>query len=208
MIGRLAILTTTLALGTLPAEAGPPPTADCAKLRKGSIEALICNSPLLASLDAEVARLYALALGPPGNAGRNDALKEHAAWIAERNACLQTPQADACLRDRYFERINTLRVGWRAARTQDDKGITRGPVTYRCEDIEGYVSITFVQAEEPIAWLQRKDAQEMLVARPVASGARYEGLTPEHFFWIRGDDAVYRDTNGLKDATCTVEPIG
>lgn len=206
MFGRMAIAAFA-AMVPAAAEAAPP-APDCSKLDKGTIAALVCGTPLLAALDAEVARLYALALGAPGNPNRNDAMKEQTAWLAERAACRTTPAVADCVRERYLERITALRIGWRAARREDDKGITRGPVTYRCEGIDGYVNVTFIQADEPIAWIQRKDIQEMLLAKPSTGGARYEGLTPEHFFWVRSDDTVYHDINADKDATCQVEPMG
>ena len=77
-----------LVAATLAAAAGPGVT--CAGARPRSIEALVCGSPLLAALDAEMARLYRLATGPQEPVVAIGAKQAQRDWLLERNRCLKT----------------------------------------------------------------------------------------------------------------------
>src|SRR5262249_44345873 len=101
--------TSALIFGLLGAAHAAGPSFDCARVKAGSVEALICGSDLLSALDAEMARLYWLARSAYGGASLADLKKRQIKWLKIRNECLEAATSSVCLRDRYLGRIASLR---------------------------------------------------------------------------------------------------
>jgi uncharacterized protein len=205
---KVAILAggVVLVAATLAAAAGPGVT--CAGARPRSIEALICGSPLLAALDAEMARLYRLATGPrePVVAMAIGAKQAQPDWIRERNRCLKTAGRETCVRDQYLARIAGLRVASRAAR-DDGHGISRGPFVFRCENTDGLLTVIFVDSDPAFASISHQGQRQTLRRAPAASGARYEGAD-ERVFWEHQGEATYRAGAAAPEVRCVPEAIG
>jgi uncharacterized protein len=172
---------------------------DCARPKPGSIQALICGSPLASALDAEATRLERLA---GASAGQK---KARAAWLKARDACVRDPAPDTCLRDRYLARIAALRTGSKAARSADDKGISFGPAAFHCERTDSVLHATFVNTEPPLVYLSRQDKRLVLQVLPSGSGARYVG-PDDQLFWEHHDEARYRESSATPEVTCKKVP--
>ena len=193
-----------LVAATLAAAAGPGVT--CAGARPRSIEALVCGSPLLAALDAEMARLYRLATGPREPVVAIGAKQAQRDWLLERNRCLKTASRETCVRDQYLARIAGLRVASRAAR-DDDRGISRGPFAFRCENTDGLLTVIFVNSDPAFASISHQGQRQTLRRAPAASGARYEGAD-ERMLWEHQGEATYRGGAAAPEVRCVPEAIG
>jgi uncharacterized protein len=193
-----------LVAATLWAASGPGVT--CRGARPRSIEALICGSPLLAALDAEMARLYRLATGPREPVVAIGAKQAQRDWLGERNRCLRTAARETCVRDQYLARIAGLRVASRAAR-DDDQGISRGPFAFRCESTDGLLTVIFVNSDPAFASISHRGQRQTLRRAPAASGARYESAD-DRVFWEHPGEATYRAGASAPEVRCAPEAIG
>lgn len=193
MLVRLALLTASpvmLCVSGIASAASP--SFDC-KAAEGQTEQLICKDDTLARLDRETTRLYGLALDAPSlpTAQKKRLLAEQRGWIKGRNDCWKSEDARACATTSYLQRIYELRHSYAGARTQDDKGISRGPFGIRCPGVEAVIAGTFVQTAPGYAYLRWLDQQLVLKQTPAASGARYAATVAdgEALFWDKGPDA-------------------
>lgn len=183
------------------------PAFDC-KRAEGQIEQMICKDDTLAKLDKETTRLYGLALDARSmSTGRKKALlAEQRGWIKGRNDCWKASDARACTLSEYIDRIYLLRQNYAGARTQDDKGISRGPFSVRCPGADALILGTFVQTDPGYAYLTWLDKKLLLPQTRAASGARY-GAAPDTggaMFWDKGPEAQLA-LPGKPAMTCRVE---
>lgn len=199
LVGGLVLMLAAIA-------AAPGPGVSCAGARPRSIEALVCGSPLLAALDAEMARLYRLATGPREPVVAMGARQTQRDWIAERNRCLKTAARETCIRDQYLARIAGLRVASRAAR-DDDHGISLGPFAFRCEDTDGLLTVVFVNSDPAFASISHRGERQTLERARSGSGARYDG-PGGGMFWEHHGEATYRDGAARPEVRCARESIG
>lgn len=205
------ILVGAAALGALGAPLSPghaaSPSFDCKKA-EGQTEQMICKDDTLARLDRETTRLYGLALDARSmSTGRKKTLlAEQRGWIKDRNDCWTAADARACTTTEYIDRIHVLRQNYAGARTQDAKGISRGPFAIRCPGADALISGTFIQTEPGYAYLTWLDRKLMLRQTRAASGARYAGTTNEGeaVFWDKGPEAQV-ELPGKPAMTCRVE---
>lgn len=90
--------------GPSSADAGVKPSFDCVKATRPA-EKMVCASPELSQLDAELQEAYAGALAHVERESRTSLIKEQRDWIAYvRNAC----RDKECLRSVYRSRISLL----------------------------------------------------------------------------------------------------
>ena len=203
------LIATSAALGmAAPAlSAQPTPSFDCKKTEE-QIEQLVCKDATLARLDRETTRLYGLALDARSlpTPQKKTLLAEQRGWIKGRNDCAKTDDAQACTTTTYLRRIYDLRHGYAGARTQDDRGISRGPFNIRCPGVDAVIAGTFVQTEPGYAYLRWLDQQLVLQQAPAASGARYVVTLKdgEAQFWDKGPDARLV-LPGKPEMNCRVE---
>jgi uncharacterized protein len=183
------------------------PGVSCRTARPRSIEALVCGSPLLASLDAEMARLYRLAAGSEEPLVAIVAKQAQRDWLTERNRCLRSAARETCVRDRYLARIAGLRVVSRAARGDDDHGISVGPFTFRCERTDGLLTVVFVNSDPALLSISLGGRRLTMQRAPSGSGARYEG-SDHGMFWEHQGEATYRESAKAPEVRCVREPVG
>lgn len=165
-----------------------------------SIELVICKSPMLGALDAELNRVYALATGPIGGATSSTIRSQQAPWLTTRSACLKSKTRVACVRDLSLARIAAIRTQSKSARSADAKGTSLGPFTFRCEPPDTLLSITYVNVKPGFAWIVRNGAASMLQQQRSGSGARYEG--DGTLFWEAQGEARWRDQTNDPEVTC------
>ena len=195
----------TLAL-TAATAAAADPNADCAAAQLRSIERLMCRSPMLTRLDAELSRVYALATGPRAGAPAAAIRNGQPAWLAQRAACVRSRTQEECVRDLYLARIAAIRTQSRQARAADKNGISLGPFAFRCDGIDAALDITYVNAAPSLAWVTIKEQTYPLVQQRSGSGARYEGNGT--LFWEHQGEARWRGTTNTPEVTCTRAPRG
>ena len=194
---RIAVLMATAAFSGV--AFADDPTA-CKSVPPKSIELVICKSPMLSALNAELGRLYALATGPAGGASVLEVRSQQAPWLASRSACLKSKTRVACVRDLTLARIAAVRTQSKAARSADAKGPSLGPFAFRCETADGLLNITYVNVKPGFAWIVRKKGGSMLQQQRSGSGARYEG--DGTLFWEAQGEARWRDQTNDPEVTC------
>jgi uncharacterized protein len=173
---------------------------DCSAAKLRSIERLMCRSPTLSRLDAELTRLYTLATGPKAGAPAPAIRQQQTAWLAQRAACARSKTQTDCVRDLYLARIATIREQSRHARSADDKGISQGPFTFQCAGVDAVLAITYLNVDPGLAWVTIKDQTYPLVQQRSGSGARYEG--DGTLFWEHQGEARWRGTTNTPEVTC------
>lgn len=188
------------------------PSFDCSKA-ESSAEKAVCESRQLAGFDRELSRLYELALATPDlDKERADNLKAYQrGWVKGRNDCWKaTIGLENCVAEQYANRIHELRRGYANSRSDDDSGISSGPLAYQCDGLDALVSAVFVRSETPVVSLSWRENWRVLASSPSASGAKYEAGTIDDGvvgFWTKGDEAVMT-RSGESDLRCRIEPTG
>jgi uncharacterized protein len=177
------------------------PPADCKATKARSLERLMCRSPMLTRLDAELTRVYTLATAPKAGAAGSAIRQQQVDWMAQRAACVTSATQATCVRDRYLERIAAIRAQSRLARSADSKGISLGPFAFRCETLDAVLDISYVNVDPGLAWVTIKDQSYPLVQQRSGSGARYEG--DGTLFWEHQGDARWRGTTSAPEVTCS-----
>lgn len=204
----LAVTLAAVSAGFSPAGAAQAagPSFDCKNAHE-DIEQMVCKDDTLAQLDRETTRLYGLALDSRSlpTAQKKMLLAGQRGWLRGRNDCAKADDARLCTANSYLERIYELRHTYAGARTQDNKGISRGPFNIRCPG-EAVIAGTFVQTDPGYAYLRWLDQRLVLRQTPAASGARYAATVNESeaLFWDKGPDAQVT-LPGKAEASCRVE---
>jgi uncharacterized protein len=198
-----------LALAGSAAAGGPG--VRCATVRaRSSIEALICRSPLLAALDAEMARLYHLATGPREPLVAVAAKQAQRDWLAERQRCAKSRARETCVRDRYLARIAGLRVASQAARSEDDRGISLGPFVFKCANTDGLLTAIFVNTDPALASVFHDGHRVTMERAPSGRGARYEGPEGQQLSEQLSEhqgEATYREGTAAPEVRCIRQSI-
>jgi uncharacterized protein len=177
------------------------PSSDCKTLSARSIEKLMCRSPMLSRMDAELTHLYTLATAPKAGAAVSAIRKQQTAWLAQRAACAKSKTQEECVRDVYLARIAAIRAQSRQARTADGKGISLGPFAFHCDKSDDVLDITYVNVDPGLAWVTIKDHSYPLVQQRSGSGTRYEGNGT--LFWEHQGEARWRGTTNSPEITCS-----
>lgn len=194
--------------------AADAPGLDCAAAATPA-ESAICANAALVELDAELARVYRLALtGPHASAAGAAALAQgQGDWLLLRDDCVAAgAAAEACLAAAYASRIDALRTGFADARVEG--GASLGPFAYACDGLGAGLSATFVNTAEPLVSLRWGDMAIVLPIAMSGSGARYatadsadDGSAEAAEFWIKGDEAMFTPPGGAS-VSCRLEPAG
>jgi uncharacterized protein len=198
-MSRLACTIGLLGLSCAAAAAEANP--DCKSAKTRSIERLMCRSPMLSRMDAELTHLYTLATAPKSGAAVSAIRKQQAAWLAQRAACAKSKTQEACVRDVYLARIAAIRTQSRQARSADGRGISLGPFAFRCDKSDDVLDITYVNVDPGLAWVTIKDQSYALVQQRSGSGTRYEGNGT--LFWEHQGEARWRGTTNSPEITCS-----
>ena len=186
------------------------PSFDCAKA-DSSAEQLVCSDPVLARLDKELTRLYALALAdthlPPPS--RAELRTMQRGWVKGRDDCWKAKNVRECVVSTYAMRILEMRAGHANARSADSEGISSGPVAFECEGLDFGIGAVFIDSNPDVAALKWLDREVALSQVDTGSGAKYQGNSFEGSYSLRtkGDDAVLTRP-GQPEAKCRQEEIG
>jgi uncharacterized protein len=200
-LAAVALASIAIAARGADAPRSAPPSADCGKLALRSIERVMCKSPTLVALDAELNRVFALAsraASRPAAAGLD---QDQSAWLARREACVASKTEETCLREAYVERIAAIRTDSAAARAADKQGRSLGPFTFRCEGATTPLAISYVNVPPNFAWVNVGNKGYFMRQLRSGSGARYEG--DGTLFWEAQGEARWRPTTGSPETTCT-----
>ena len=150
-----------------PATATAPQTAkpsfDCTK-SPGEFEQMVCNDPVLAALDRQLADTFAQALARASDKATLQASER--GWIKGRDECWKADDKPACVREAYIERIVDLRI-------QQGLVVIPSAVEYRCDDNSKPFTATFYNDEPRAVVLTWGNDQAIVPAAVSASGARY-----------------------------------
>lgn len=201
---RLGLL---VALGAAQQVMAASPSFSCARAQ-GAAQEAVCQDGMLAALDRENARVYALARKAPGQSAqqKKTLTAMQRGWIKGRDDCWKSDDAKACIRDAYVLRIAELRAGLPAATRRNDKGgVSIGPVPVHCPGEAEPMNATFVNVEPSLVALAGKDRSFVLRIAPSASGARYLGRSPEGeaLFWQKGPGAIVQRPGG-QEQNCRI----
>lgn len=194
-----------LALGLLASPAmAQGPSFDCGQA-EGAVEELICTSPELSALDRELTRLFDLvATGPNMTDTLFKGIQAYQrGWIKGRDDCWKTTDVTACVQQAYATRIAQLRTAHADARAHP--GDSLGPFPYTCPGFNDVISVTFINAGDPMAVVQWQDVTKVLSQGAAASGARYSD--GQVTFWTKGDSAQFTTPTG-KTVTCQQDDMG
>lgn len=190
--GLLGILTASIRV----ADSG----VDCRAAQAASIDALVCGSSLLSALDAETARLEGLAsrsaAGPIAAPGEGDQR-----GLPPRDMCLQAPAPERCALDWYLARIASLRAVSEAARSDDDRGISRGPVGWQCDGGAGPIATVFVNSDPAFLMVGSPRGSLTMWRARAASGAKYDGPDGA-LFWEHQGQARFHQPGATAEVTC------
>lgn len=197
-----AVQTPPAPQAAVPPMQGVVPSFDCAKAEKNA-EKLVCGDGGLATLDREVARLYALAADAlNATPGFEQLLDTQRKWIEQRDTCFDHD----CVAEMYVRRAHQLRTGYADARKPNEKSISFGPLVARCEGVPVPIAVSFVNAEPGYAYLEWAEQFLVLPQVPSGSGARYEGSFAS--LATKGEDATIRLPNMTAEAACKLAPGG
>jgi len=151
------------------------PSFDCERADSSATE-LICIDAELSALDRALSARYRQVRETPGMAEtrRKTLVATQRGWIKGRDDCWKAPELRQCVRDSMLMRIHELRSMAAASRDTADEG-GGGFFTLDCDDNTIKASVSFVDGDPPLAYLQWNDEGSALVATPTASGVRYQG---------------------------------
>ncbi|MFO1406599.1 MAG: MliC family protein [Steroidobacteraceae bacterium] len=173
----LALLTVAAALPAAPSFAAgdTEPSYSCAKVEKGSVEALVCSDAGLSALDRKLAGVYAEATRKAANEHPPVLAATQRGWIKGRDDCWKDKDVHACVADAYTMRIVELQARYRlVAQT--------GPVTFACDgDPRNELVVTYFKTDPASMIAERGDETSLMIQQVAASGARYQGRNES--FW-------------------------
>ena len=182
--------------------------ADKATPEKAEAVAPATADAQLVALDGEVARLQALAASD--KQAIPEVIAAQTAFTAARDKCGAGAEAKACLVPLYAARAHALREGSVAARTDDPKSISIGPLPLKCDGIDALISVSYLNADPGIAYLAWGGDKAVTLTQEVSgSGAKYGGkeASGAYSFWTKGDEAMLT-LPGATEAKCKFEPAG
>ena len=159
------------------------PSFDCAKAG-WSVEELICKDAELATLDRQLAAVYAAALKRVAEENYEDPTPVQRGWIKGRNDCWKSDGLRACVVSSYQYRIAELLI-------QYGQLVVPSPVHYSCGNTA--LTVVFYQQTDPqtvvLTFIPALTGVDQMLAyhSPSGSGARYEGRNVS--FWEHKGEA-------------------
>lgn len=177
----------------LPALAAGP-SFDCAKVRAGSVEEMVCRDEALSALDRKLAEVYDAASRKATNEHPPLLKAEQRGWIKGRNECWKASDKRACVESEYIRRIAELQARYRLVPAT-------GPVFFACDgNPANEVVATFFQTDPPTLIAERGDQTSLMYRQPSASGARYQGRNES--FWEHQGEARITWGYGAPEMRC------
>lgn len=146
------------------AHAADRPSFDGAKVRGGSIEALVCADPGLVQLDQRLAATYAQAARLARRQHPNLLPAEQRGWIKGRNDCWQDSDRRACVAQADQRRTAELQARDRLVQGS-------APVTFICDgNAANVVLVTYFPTEPSTLVAEHGDQVSLMFQQPMASG--------------------------------------
>lgn len=171
------------------------PTFDCSTTAEGSIERLICQDPLLAQLDQNLAGVYRAAGAKAPAKGIPTLQAEQRGWIKGRNECWKKDDKFTCVKTEYERRIAELQASYQLVST-------KGPFRFRCgSSAADTLVVTFYDSDTPTLIAARGNATSLMYQVPAASGSKYEGRNES--FWEHQGEARVTWGYGAPELVCT-----
>ncbi|MBT3067893.1 MliC family protein [Rhodoferax sp. U11-2br] len=168
-MSRTRVLSLSLCLSLSASAWAVKPSFDCAQVRSGSTEALVCAKAELSKLDHQLARVYAAALKKAGKQHPPVLKAEQRGWIKGRNDCWKSTDQVQCVRDSYQLRIAELQARYRLL-------TPIASVSYACDGNPANALVaTFFNTNPASLIAERGDEVSFMVQQRSASGARYQG---------------------------------
>jgi len=170
------------------------PAFDCAKAEAGSIEETICKDEKLATLDRQLAEVYAASSKKAVNEHPPVLKAEQRGWIKGRNDCWKSDDKRRCVEEAYVLRIAELQARYRLVPAT-------GPIFYACDgDPRNAVIATFFQTDPPTLIAERGDQVSLMYLQPSGSGAKYQGRNES--LWEHQGEALITWGYGSPEMHC------
>lgn len=174
------------------------PSYSCAKVRPGSVEAMVCTDAELSALDRTLAEVYAAASKKSTNERPPRLKAEQNGWIKGRNECWKNADQRSCVRTEYQRRIAELQARYRLV-------AGTGPVRYQCGgSAADEVVATFYPTEPPTLIAERGDSVSLMYLQPSGSGAKYQGRNES--LWEHQGEALVTWGHGAPEMHCKRAP--
>ena len=176
----------------------PGPSYDCAKVKPGAIEAMICEDKALSVLDRNLSEVYASARVKAGNEHPPRLKAEQRGWIKGRDDCWKSDDVGACLRMEYQRRIAELQARYRLVPET-------GPVYYECEGNPAReIAAMFFKTDPPTLIAERGDSVSLMYQQPSGSGVKYLGRNET--LWEHQDETIITWGYGAPESHCKRKP--
>jgi len=174
------------------------PSFDCAKVKAGSIEAMVCADEELTRLDRQLAETYREARKKAVNEHPPMLKVEQRGWVKGRNDCWKSAGTRQCVAESYRLRTAELQARYRLV-------AFIGSVTYRCDDHpKSELIATFFHTEPRTLIAERGDQVSLMFQQVSASGARYQGRNES--LWEHQGEATVVWGYGAPEIRCVVVP--
>ena len=141
---------------------------NCAKVKPGGVEFLLCQDEGLMAQDKKMTEVL-LAAEPIAAKERPPMLKaEQRGWSKMRDECLKADDKKTCLHSSYKLRIAELQASYRLL-------LTTATVSYRCGNNPGiiFTAVTFA-TDPPTLAAEFDESTAVLYLKPGGAGTHYE----------------------------------
>jgi len=170
------------------------PSFNCAKVEAGSIKEMICKDEKLATLDRQLAEVYAASSKKAVNEHPPVLKAEQRGWIKGRNDCWKSDDKRRCVEEAYVLRIAELQARYRLVPAT-------GPIFYACDgDPRNEVIATFFQTDPPTLIAERGDQVSLMYLQAAGSGSKYLGRNES--LWEHQGEAIITWGYGSPEMHC------
>lgn len=145
------------------------PAFDCSSATDGTIQHLICQDPILAQLDQQLASVYAAATAKAISEDSPLLKTEQDGWTKGRDECWKSDDKYLCVKTEYERRIAELQARYQLVSAT-------GPIKFHCGDsATDEILVTFYASDTPTLIAERNGATSLMYQAPAASGSKYQG---------------------------------
>lgn len=142
---------------------------DCSEPSIGTIDAMICRSPALSSLDQQMSEVYAAAQAKAVNEHPASLKSEQRGWLKGRDECWKQDDKNQCVTDAYTQRIAELQARYRLIKIAD-------VLTFACNDNPDDELVVSHFATQPATLIaDYRESLSLMYRQPSADGVQYQG---------------------------------
>ncbi len=167
--------------------------ASCGKEEEGPLATIVCSSLLLSSMDIHLQQLVERVTAELDKDGQGQSLADdQQAWKETRSACLGANLPEECLTQVYAARIHQLRAQFPALRQSGESSIARGPFALDCRGLDDQLSVTLIDADKGLAYLEQNGRGFVLMGAAGSLGSKYEAIVDgkDATFYIHGSQSL------------------